>query len=283
MRLARFRGRAAPRWGFVEGDHIHPVAADAPPLIDSLVGRALPGLRATAGHAVPISEIQLLAPIERPGKVICVGLNYRAHAEESGLAIPAEPLLFMKYPNSVTGPRDNIVLPPESNQVDWEVELAAIIGSSVERVDRTDALAAVAGFAIAIDVSARDLQARDGQWVRAKSFRTFCPLGPWITTADEIGDGSGLDILLSVNNVVKQESNTSDLIADVATIVRHASNVGALEPGDVVLTGTPAGTGAGLIPPEFLIPGDIVRARISGLGELINRVVAYPNGGAVSS
>jgi 2-keto-4-pentenoate hydratase/2-oxohepta-3-ene-1,7-dioic acid hydratase in catechol pathway len=279
MRLARFLDSATPHWGFVEDDRIHPVAPGSPSLVDALAGGAVGELRAAAGAPRPLDQVRLLAPIERPGKIVCVGLNYRAHAEESGLALPAEPLLFMKYPNAVTGPRDEIVLPPESDQVDWEVELALVIGARVERVDRTRALAAVAGFAVANDISARDLQASDGQWIRAKSFRTFCPLGPWITTADEVGDGSGLDISLSVNGVVKQHSNTSDLIADVAAIVRHASNVGALEPGDIVLTGTPAGTGVGQRPPEFLAAGDVVTARVEGLGELVNRVVAHSGAG----
>ena len=275
MRLGRYVSPTTEHWGFVADGAIRPAPVDAPPLLAALTGGDLDQLRTRAGAPLPLDTVRLTAPIPRPGKLVCVGLNYRAHALESGLPVPTEPLLFLKYPESVTGPRDPIELPPESRQVDWEVELAVVIGRPIERVSRAAALGAVVAFAVANDVSARDLQARDGQWVRAKSFRSFCPFGPWLTTADEVGDGSGLDITLAVNGVVKQHSTTSDLIADVARVVQYASDVAPLHPGDVILTGTPAGTGIGRQPAEFLVPGDVVEARISGLGELVNPVIAH--------
>ena len=281
MRLARWQqqedpnAEKPPAWGFVEGEAVWPVAADAPDLVTALArGPAgLSALRAGAGAPIELASVRLLAPVTRPGKLICVGLNYYEHARESGLPVPAEPLLFMKSPGSIVGPHDPIVLPPESSQVDWEAELAVVIGSATGPVRPSEALACVGGYLVANDVSARDLQARDGQWIRAKSYRLFCPLGPWLTTADEGGDGSGRRITLDVNGVRKQDGTTSDLVADVAHIISYVSAITDLEPGDLVLTGTPAGTGIGMRPPQFLAAGDVVEVAIEGLGVLSNPVI----------
>jgi 2-keto-4-pentenoate hydratase/2-oxohepta-3-ene-1,7-dioic acid hydratase in catechol pathway len=278
MKLARFSHQGSTTWGFVEAASVLPVPADAPDLVGALTDGLLAELRARTGSPLSLSAVHLLAPIARPGQVICVGLNYFAHARESGLQVPAEPLLFMKSPGSITGPHEAIVLPAASTQVDWEAELAVVIGTATGPVDEAAALQHVGGYLVANDVSARDLQSADGQWVRAKSYRTFCPLGPWLTTADEIGDGSGRRITLAVNGVRKQDSNTSDLVADVARIVSYVSRVTDLEPGDVLLTGTPSGTGIGQQPPEFLADGDRVEVEIEGLGRLSNPVVNAEKG-----
>jgi 2,4-diketo-3-deoxy-L-fuconate hydrolase len=279
MKLARFAHKSSPndpQWGFVEDGSLHPAPADAPALVDAVTAgpSALAGLRERAGAQVALADVRLLAPVTAPGQVICVGLNYFAHARETGQQVPLEPLLFVKFPASITGPNDPIALPAASQQVDWEAELAVMIGSAVSGpVDEADALRYIGGFLIANDVSARDLQSRDGQWVRAKSYRTFCPLGPWLTTADEVGDGSGRRITLAVNGVTKQDSNTSDLVANVARIISYVSAVTDLAPGDLLLTGTPAGTGIGLKPQQFLQAGDVVDVSIEGLGSLSNPVI----------
>ncbi len=277
MRIARFTHDGAIAWGFVEGEDVRPVPVGSPSLVDALTAgglSALGDLRAEAGGAIPLANVRLRAPIERPGMVLCVGLNYREHVIESGAVMPEAPLLFAKYPTAVSGPYDPIVLPPAVSQVDWEAELAVVIGTRAFEVEEGDALDHVAGYMVANDVSARDAQAADGQWVRAKSYTTFCPLGPWLTTVEEVGDGSGLDVTLRVNDQIMQHGNTADLVADVRRIVSYASKVAALEPGWVLLTGTPAGTGIGMTPPTFLSEGDVVHTSIAGLGSLTNRVVA---------
>jgi 5-carboxymethyl-2-hydroxymuconate isomerase len=275
MRLARFTHRSMTTWGFVDGEELRAAPAGAPGLTQALTagGEVLTDLRAAAGPPVPLAEARLLAPIERPSKVVCVGLNYGEHAREAGLAIPTEPLLFAKFPSAICGPADDVRLPAPARLVDWEAELGVVIGSRIEQVSPEHALEHVAGYLVANDVTARDLQGSDGQWVRSKSFTSFCPLGPWVTTRDEVGDGSGLTVRLTVNGVVKQHGNTSDLIFGVAELVSFCSQVSAWEPGDVLLTGTPAGTGFGMKPREFLSEGDHMETSISGLGGLSNRVV----------
>jgi 2-keto-4-pentenoate hydratase/2-oxohepta-3-ene-1,7-dioic acid hydratase in catechol pathway len=208
-----------------------------------------------------------------PSKIICVGLNYHDHAAEQGTALPEEPLLFAKFANALCGPDDPIVLPPESKHVDAEAELAVIVGRAARRVSAHDALSVVAGYTVANDVSARDLQFKDGQWLRAKSFDTFCPLLPDAVAADEFGDGSGRRISQRLNGDFLQDATTSDLIFDVPQLVAHASTVFTLEPGDLILTGTPAGVGIFRDPPVALADGDEVEIEIEGIGVLRNPVV----------
>ena len=208
-----------------------------------------------------------------PEKIICVGLNYHDHAAEQGAELPAEPLLFAKFPNALSGPGDPIVLPPESSHVDAEAELAVVIGAEGRRVAEADALGLVAGYTVANDVTARDLQSRDGQWLRAKGFDTFCPLLPEIAPVSELGDGSGLRIVQRLNGEALQDSSTSDLIFGVPRLVAHASSVFTLRAGDVILTGTPAGVGVHRKPPVALAPGDTVEIEIERIGALSNPVV----------
>jgi 2-keto-4-pentenoate hydratase/2-oxohepta-3-ene-1,7-dioic acid hydratase in catechol pathway len=209
---------------------------------------------------------------DAPEKIICVGLNYHDHAAEQGAELPAEPLLFGKFPNALSGPGDAIVLPPESSHVDAEAELAVVIGAEGRRVSEADALDLVAGYTVANDVTARDLQSRDGQWLRAKGFDTFCPVLPQVAPAAELGDGSGLRIVQRLNGEALQDSTTSDLIFGVPRLVAHASAVFTLRPGDLILTGTPAGVGVHRKPPVALAAGDTVEIEIEGIGTLSNPV-----------
>ncbi len=205
-------------------------------------------------------------------KIICVGLNYHDHALEQGAELPKAPLLFGKFPNALSGPGDPIVLPPESSHIDAEAELAVVIGAEGRRVSEADALDLVAGYSIANDVTARDLQKSDGQWLRAKGFDTFCPLLPGVVPVSELGDGSGLRIVQRLNGEALQDSSTSELIFGVARLVAHASSIFTLLPGDLILTGTPAGVGVHRNPPVALADGDVVEIEIEGIGTLSNPV-----------
>jgi 2-keto-4-pentenoate hydratase/2-oxohepta-3-ene-1,7-dioic acid hydratase in catechol pathway len=212
--------------------------------------------------------------IDAPRKIICVGLNYHDHATEGGREVPEEPMLFAKFANALLDPGEAIVLPAEESHVDSEAELAVVIGHRARRLDPADALRTVAGYTVANDVSARTLQRKDKQWLRAKSFDTFCPLLPVVVDVDELGDASGLRVVQRLNGEVLQEANTSDLIFDVPRLVAHASSVFTLEPGDLILTGTPAGVGVFRDPPVAMRDGDVVEVEIDGIGTLVNPVVA---------
>jgi 2-keto-4-pentenoate hydratase/2-oxohepta-3-ene-1,7-dioic acid hydratase in catechol pathway len=215
-----------------------------------------------------------MLPIERPGKIICVGLNYRGHADEQGAAVPERPLLFAKWTTSLTGPGLPIVLPPVSQKVDYEAELAVVIGSRVKATSVENALETVRGYLCANDVSARDVQRADRQFTRAKSFDTFCPVGPELVPAAEIPDPQALGIRALVNGEVRQDSSTADMIFSVAELIAFASEAITLEPGDLFLTGTPPGVGEFRDPPLYLREGDEVTIEIEGLGALTNPVHA---------
>jgi len=220
------------------------------------------------------SKVRLGAPIRRPSKIICVGLNYRAHAVETNMPIPAEPVLFFKSTTALVGPNDDLKIPRGSEKTDWEVELAVIIGKTARYVEKNEALEYVAGYALHNDYSERAFQLdRGGQWVKGKSCDTFAPLGPTLVTRDEI-DPSNLKLWLKVNDKLVQNSNTDDMIFDVPTIVSYISQFMTLLPGDVISTGTPQGVGLGLKPPTFLKVGDTVELGIEGLGTSRQRAVA---------
>jgi 2-keto-4-pentenoate hydratase/2-oxohepta-3-ene-1,7-dioic acid hydratase in catechol pathway len=211
----------------------------------------------------------------RPEKIVCVGHNYRAHLEEMGAEDLAEPLLFGKFAATLLAPDEPIVIPPEATHVDAEAELAVVIGKAVRRVTLERALDAVAGYLCANDVSARNLQYGDGQWFRGKNFETFCPVGPGEPVpVSELGDGSGLGVVQRLNGKVLQDGNTRDLIFDVPYLVAYASNVFTLEPGDLILTGTPVGVGFARDPKVSLRAGDVVEVEVDGIGTLSNPVVA---------
>jgi 2-keto-4-pentenoate hydratase/2-oxohepta-3-ene-1,7-dioic acid hydratase in catechol pathway len=216
---------------------------------------------------------KLGVPGGRPGKVVAIGLNYMDHVRETGMDAPARPLVFAKFPNSVIGDGDDIVVDRSLvERVDWEVELTAVIGRTASRVSVEDALSYVYGYTVGNDVSGRDVQFADVQWVRGKSFDTFCPLGPVVVTADEIADPQNLNLTTKVNGEVVQDSNTSEMVFGVAELISFCSHSFTLEPGDVILTGTPWGCGEFMDPRRSLAHGDVVECEVEGIGVLRNTV-----------
>lgn len=253
MKIARFSHDDSISFGIVDEEEHELVVLKADPMFA--------GYEPT-GERVPLTEVKLLAPVIPRSKVVAVGRNYRDHAAEMGGEAPAEPLLFLKPNTSVIGPDDAIVLPAQSERVEFEGELAVVIGRIAKNVAEADADAYVFGYTIANDVTARDLQRRDGQWARAKGFDTFCPLGPVIDTELDLEQGT---IATSVNGERRQEGRFADMVHSVAAIVAYASSVFTLLPGDVILTGTPAGVGP-------IVAGDVVEVTVPGLGSLSNAV-----------
>jgi acylpyruvate hydrolase len=221
-----------------------------------------------------VADVRPLAPVPRPGKIVCVGLNYRDHAREAHMEVPASPVIFAKFPSAVIASGEPIVLPPMSEKVDFEAELGVVIGRRFRGGSSGQALAAVLGYVNANDVSEREFQKLDGQWVRAKSCDTFAPMGPTLVTADELPDASALDVVLRLNGVTMQQSNTREFVFDVASLVAFLGRTTTLEPGDVILTGTPPGVGFARRPPVYLKAGDLVEVEITGLGILRNPVAA---------
>ncbi|MDA9630871.1 fumarylacetoacetate hydrolase family protein [Flavobacteriaceae bacterium] len=221
-------------------------------------------------------SVRIGVPLVRPSKIVCVGLNYTKHAEESGMEIPKEPVLFFKATSALTGPFDEIIIPKNSKKTDWEVELAIIIGKKASYISKEEALDHVAGYVIHNDVSEREFQLeRSGQWVKGKSCDTFAPIGPFIATKDEIKNPNNLNLWLKVNDKIMQDSCTSDFIFNVQHVISHISQFMTLLPGDIISTGTPFGVGLGLTPPLYLKHGDIVELGIEGLGESKQHVITY--------
>ena len=230
-----------------------------------------------AGSCPVVDDDVRLGPcVARPSKMICIGLNYAGHARETGAKVPTEPILFFKATTAICGPDDDVVIPPGAEKVDWEVELAVVIGRETRYVSEEDALDHVAGYALHNDYSERHWQLeRGGQWVKGKSFDTFAPLGPFLATRDEVPDPHDLGLWLEVNGERLQESSTSDFVFGVPAVVSYLSRVMTLLPGDVISTGTPAGVGLGFDPPRYLKPGDVVELGIDQLGSSMQRAVAY--------
>ena len=217
---------------------------------------------------VVAESVRLGPPLQRPSKIVCVGLNYAKHAAESGMAIPEEPVLFFKASSAICGPFDDVIIPKGGDKTDWEVELAIVIGKEASYVSESDAMQHVAGYVLHNDISERSFQLeRSGQWVKGKSCDTFAPLGPFIATADEISDPNNLELWLELNGKRVQHSSTSDFIFNIAEVVSYISQFMTLLPGDVISTGTPSGVGLGFDPPVYLKPGDHMRLGIEGLGE----------------
>ena len=227
---------------------------------------------------IDIGGQRIGAPMKRPGKIVCIGLNYRNHALEAGLPIPDEPIIFMKAPNTLVGPTDDVRIPRRSVKTDWEVELAVVIGRHASYIDNpADALDYVAGYAVSNDVSEREFQMeRGGQWDKGKSCDTFNPFGPWIVTADELGDPQTMNMWLDVDGQREQSGHTSDMIFNVDHIVWYVSQFMTLEPGDIINTGTPSGVGIGKQPPRYLDVGQEMRVGIDGLGEQCVHTIATP-------
>jgi 2-keto-4-pentenoate hydratase/2-oxohepta-3-ene-1,7-dioic acid hydratase in catechol pathway len=225
--------------------------------------------------AAVLTDVKLLAPVPRPGKFIGIGLNYSDHAAETGLPLPKQPVLFAKFANAVTGPNDPIPHPGEAitSKLDWEVELGVVLGRTCRQVNEAEALSYVAGYTVINDVSARDLQFFDGQWLKGKALDGFAPMGPCLVTTDEIPDPQNLALTMQINGHLVQNGNTANMIFSVAAVISFLSQLMTLEPGDVVATGTPAGVGSGMKPPVFLRVGDVCRAEIPGIGVIENRVL----------
>ncbi len=221
-------------------------------------------------HAV--SDVRLEAPVRNPGKIICVGHNYREHIAEMKREIPKYPVLFAKYSNTIIGPQDDIPFFPISEQLDYEAEFSFVIGKRARNVSQKDALDYVAGYTIANDVTYRDIQRRTLQWMQGKSVEGTAPMGPWLVTSDEITDPSGLEVKLTVNGEKRQHTNTANLVFTVPILVEYISGLMTLEPGDVILTGTPGGVGDAMDPSTYLKDGDVVRIEISKIGTLENKV-----------
>ncbi len=285
MKIAHFRDHheAIVRIGILDGD----VVRDATGLLDPFDPTALDhGVndrfdldggfleRTRAGldglPALAVSDVRLLPPVPRPGKVICIGLNYADHAAESGMEPPESPLVFSKFPSNVVGPDDAVPMPLGESESDYEAELAVVIGRRAWRVDEAAAMNHVLGYSCSNDLSARAFQFADGQWQRGKSCEGFCPLGPFIATVDEIADPHDLRIRLRLNDETVQDSSTNQLIFGIPALVAHLSSFVALEPGDVILTGTPPGVGFARKPPIRLKSGDRMEVEIDGLGVLRN-------------
>ncbi len=244
----------------------------------ALAPASLARLRGIDPTSLPlVSGTPRLGPsVGAVSKIVAIGLNYRLHAQEAGAAIPSEPIFFMKAISSICGPNDDVIIPKGSQKADYEVELGIVIGSLARHVSEADARRHVAGYCVVNDVSEREFQIeRGGQWTKGKSADTFCPIGPWLVTADEIPDPGKLALWTEVNGERRQNSNTGDLIFGVDEIVSYVSRFMTLLPGDVIPTGTPSGVGMGFKPPKFLKPGDRMRLSVEGLGEQNQRLVAY--------
>ena len=279
MRFAHLKGAERPL-AVVEGDRVAALAMDGPATVDELVTagpKVLDAARDAAAEALtggePLQPGMLDAPLTAPSKVACVGLNYHDHCRETGMAAPERPIIFAKFPSSLVGPDAAIEWPDGlTEQVDWEVELAVVIGRRIRHADASEALDAIFGYTAANDVSARDLQFADQQWVRAKSIDGFCPLGPVIVTPDEFGAPQDKRLIARVNGETMQDSTTAEMIFGVAEIVSFLSRACTLEPGDLILTGTPWGVGGFRDPPIFLKPDDTVEVEVEGVGVLANQV-----------
>jgi 2-keto-4-pentenoate hydratase/2-oxohepta-3-ene-1,7-dioic acid hydratase in catechol pathway len=283
VKLITYRRRtaAAPEPGLLQKDTVYGLAplgfADAESFI-AAGDRALQSARSLIaegkGGGLPSTSVQLLPPLLRPPRIFCVGLNYVDHAAESKMVVQAVPTIFMKLASGITGPDSEIVLPANSTQPDYEAELAVVIGRSASSVTRENWRECVFGYTILNDVSARDVQLATSQWTLGKSFPTFCPIGPWVVTADELTDPHSLDVRLTIDGETLQQANTRDLIFDIPAVLGYISAIVPLEPGDIVSTGTPQGVGLGRTPQRWLRPGEEVAIEIGGIGRLVNRTVA---------
>jgi ureidoglycolate lyase len=280
MKLLRYGPKGQEKPGLLDKTgkirDLSATIADVNP--ETLAPAALDRLRKLDPASLPLvaGAPRLGACLTQIPKIVCVGLNYTDHAKETGAAIPKEPILFMKATSSLNGPNDEVMLPKGSQKADWEVELGIVIGTVTRYVTVHDALKHVAGYCVVNDVSEREFQIeRGGQWTKGKSADTFCPIGPWLVTADEVPDAGKLDLFCEVNGKKMQNGTTANLIFSVAHIVSYISHFMTLLPGDVIPTGTPAGVGLGMKPPVFLKPGDTMRLGISGLGEQQQKVVEF--------
>lgn len=282
MKIARFRtsgGRVG--WGWLDPGNPElvrePLGSLATVFPEELIRlepqQLLETLAAADFHVHALADLRLMAPIAKPGKIIAVGRNYREHAAEGGNPVPELPMLFGILPSAIIGPFDDIELPSVSDQIDWEGELGVVIGRTARDIRRADAQSVIAGYVGINDVSARDLQRKDVQWMRAKSFDTFKPMGPYLTTVDEMGLATDARISVKVSGVQKQDESTAMMVFPVDYLIEYITGFCTLEPGDIIMTGTPSGVGMGERPQSFLKAGDLVETEISGIGRMANRTV----------
>jgi 2-keto-4-pentenoate hydratase/2-oxohepta-3-ene-1,7-dioic acid hydratase in catechol pathway len=285
MRLCSFQHGGATRAGVVVDDGVVDLAAEAPALpreLTALLAAGEDALHAAANAAtrarqrLALDAVRLAPPILRPPKFLAIGLNYADHVAEAGLETPRLPTVFNKQSTCVAGPHDGVHMPRVSSALDYEGELGFVIGKRCRHVPRARAHEVIAGYLVVNDVSVRDWQLRVPTWTMGKSFDTHGPLGPWLTTSDEVGDPHGLRLRTWVNGELRQDSSTKQLIFDCFALVEHLSTAFTLEPGDVIATGTPGGVGIAMKPPRLLQVGDVMRIEIDGLGALENRVVPEP-------
>jgi 2-keto-4-pentenoate hydratase/2-oxohepta-3-ene-1,7-dioic acid hydratase in catechol pathway len=267
MKFATYTYGSRTRTGVIEGDRIYTTTSEDS--MQYMIRRGMTPRRAYESMA--LADVKLEVPV-RPSKIIAIGRNYADHAKETGNEIPPAPIIFAKFPSSLIAHQETITWSESvTTQVDWEGELAVVIGKRARNVSEDEALNYVFGYTIADDVSARDLQLRvDSQWTRGKSLDTFCPVGPWIVTRDEITDPHNLSVKTKVNGKVRQDGNTKDFLFNIPTLISYCSRMFTLEPGDLLLTGTPPGVGEGMKPPTYLKDGDVVSITIEGIGELSN-------------
>jgi ureidoglycolate lyase/2,4-diketo-3-deoxy-L-fuconate hydrolase len=279
MKLLRWGASGHERPGLVDrSGRLRDVSSLLPDIDGPGLATALARLREVDAQSFPELDegVRIGAPLRDVGKIICVGLNYADHARETGQATPAEPILFLKATSSIVGPNDDIMLPPDAQKGDWEIELGVVIGKTARRVRADDAMAHVAGLCIINDVSERSYQLeRGGQWDKGKGCDTFCPLGPYLVTPDEIACLRSLRLSCKVNGRTVQDGNTREMIFDVPFLVHYISQFMSLQPGDVISTGTPHGVGMGMKPPQWLREGDVVELAIDGLGSQRQRVGRY--------
>ncbi|EUB99987.1 Ureidoglycolate lyase [Rhizobium sp. CF080] len=281
MKLARFAVEGETRLGRVDGDHVIDLSAVAPGLNGSMrhlidrLHELRPAIEKADAPRVPLSDVRLLAPIDDPRKFLAIGMNYKAHAEEAaaaGIPMPKSQLWFNKQVSCINGPFDDVVIPKVSEKVDYEAELGFIIGTRCRHVSHEDARSVIAGYFVANDVTARDWQFRSPTYTLGKSFDTHGPIGPWITTDDEIVDPHDLTLTLSLNGEERQRTSTGDMIYNIWVQIAYLSTVMTLEPGDIIVTGTPSNVG--IATETFMKPGDIVRIEIDALGAIENRFIS---------
>jgi 2-keto-4-pentenoate hydratase/2-oxohepta-3-ene-1,7-dioic acid hydratase in catechol pathway len=280
MKLVRFGAQGAEKPGLVDAQG---VVRDLSQHVTDITGAALSPasldkLRKIDAKSLPAAPagVRLSAPVAGVRNFIAVGLNYVDHAKETGAAIPKEPILFNKLANSIVGPHDDVMVPKASTKLDYEIEIAFIIGTRARYVEEKDALSHIAGYTICNDVSERVFQAeRGGQWMKGKCAETFGPLGPWLVTRDEIEDVHNLAMTLAVNGEPRQTGNTKTMIFGIPHLLHYISQFMVLDPGDVVTTGTPPGVALGMKPPKWLVPGDVMTLKIAGLGEQKSKVVPF--------
>lgn len=283
MQIARISHELGPRLGVVIDDElalldlelrrdqgVELLLAAGPPVADGLIDSAL-----RAGPRISLDRAQLTAPIPRPAKIFAIGLNYKDHIAESGMPAPQVPTVFAKFVNSVCGPFDSIQRPRVSDELDYEGELGVVVGSVCRHVTRARAREVIGGYLVGNDVSVRDWQRASPQWSMGKSFDTHCPIGPWLTLPDTI-DADALQVRTWVNAELRQDANTGNLLYGIDELVAFLSQACTLEPGDIILTGTPAGVGGAMDPPRYLVPGDEVRVEIDSLGAIVNSVIDEP-------